>query len=68
MAGRIKHMERSHRSYNKSQYIFSSFQAKAYKTASLRSSKKSLAQRFKDSMAPLKDKLRDAYKQALNVQ
>lgn len=40
MAGRVKHMKRSHRSYGKNQSEFGRFEARAYSVKSAKKSRK----------------------------
>ena len=47
MAGAVKHMERSHRSYaTRHQGVFNYFHRNAYKVANLKESRKTLGQRL----------------------
>lgn len=62
MAGRVKHMERSRRSYRQSQQygIFNQFHAHAYAVASLKTQRKTIGQRFASLLAPLKNALKSS--------
>lgn len=47
MAGAVKHMERSHRSYaTRHQGVFNGFHRNAYKVATMKESRKTLGQRL----------------------
>lgn len=56
MAGRLAHMERSHRSYVQTQRysIFNQFHRKAYATANIKQTRMSIGQRFGQLLNPLK--------------
>ena len=47
MAGKVKHMERSHRSNGSNQAVFNSFESRAMKTKVRKEHKKTLDERFK---------------------
>lgn len=46
MAGRIKHMERSHRSHNKNYGMFNQFHRNAYKVSYYKNERKTVGQRL----------------------
>ena len=58
MAGRLKHMERSHRSHNTKENIFTTFSRKAYVREDIKYQKKTLGQRFASLVKPLMPSVR----------
>ena len=46
MAGKIKHIQRSHRSHGKNNYVFAKFEANAVRDKGMKVHKRSLFQRF----------------------
>lgn len=60
MAGRIKHMERSHRSHRMNEGVFNNFHRRAYEIRFTKQQRVSLAQRFASLMTPVKNTLKKA--------
>lgn len=64
MAGRLKHMERSHRSYRQTQQygVFNQFHRNAYRVSTYKQQKLTLGQRMAKLLAPLRNAMKQSAK------
>lgn len=60
MAGRLKHMERSHRSHRRDANVFLGFNRRAYSVAYAKQQRMTLGQKMAQMLAPLKQAMRKA--------